>query len=204
MPLGSVAWPQNNDRYYKLDICGCDQIPGMGDCRAPDNVCPSECRLGREVPRQHCRWCNTSVRGLDTKLSFSKRFLHFCVGVDIMRCIKSVLCWEAHDSQQLSGMGSVCVIWRGHQFPYHSCSLCTVTYYGEFTLRHVRAKWCRLIWCHLLMPWILYCCRYAHVRDSSDSQSPSSAPFHAGWQTASPFLSSAPVRAKSLPSSCFP
>ena len=78
---------------------------------------------------------------------------------------------------------TVCVIWGGHWVPYHSCSLCTVTFYGEFTLSHVRAKWCRLIWCHWLMPWILYCCRYACVRDSSDSQSPSSARFPAGWDS---------------------
>lgn len=134
---------------------------------------------------------------LNTKISFFKHFLHCCVGVDLMRCIKSMLCREDHGSQQLSGMGSVCVIWGGHRVPCHSCSCCTVTYYGEFTLRHVRTKWCRLIWCHLLMPWILYCCRYTYVRDCSDSQSPSFAPFQAGWQTASPFLSSAPVRAKS-------
>ena len=31
--LGSVARPQNRGRYYKLDVCGCDQIPGMGDSR---------------------------------------------------------------------------------------------------------------------------------------------------------------------------
>lgn len=92
---------------------------------------------------------------------------------------------------------AVCVIWRGHWVPYHSCFLCTMTCYGEFTLRHVRAKWCRLILCHMLMSWILYCCRYAHLRDNSDSQSPSTALFHAGHQTASPFVSSAPVGAKS-------
>lgn len=113
-----------------------------------------------------------------------------------------MLCWEAPAPSSLQGW-AVCVIWGGYWVPYHSCSLCIVTFYGEFALRHVRAKWCRLIWCHLLMRWILYCCRYAHVRDSSDSQSPSSARFHAGRQTASPFLSPAPVRAKSLPSSCF-
>lgn len=39
MHLGSVAWPQNNDSYYKLEVCGCDQIPGMGDSRAPDRQC---------------------------------------------------------------------------------------------------------------------------------------------------------------------
>lgn len=97
-----------------------------------DNVWPSECRLGRKVPRQCCHWS---------------------------------------------------VIWGGHRVSYHSCSLCTVIFYGEFTLKDVRTKWCRLIWCHLLMPWIFYCCRYVHMRHNSVSQSPSSVPFCPGQQT---------------------
>lgn len=44
-----------------------------------------------------------------------------------------------------------CVTWGGHRVPI-TLSLSAPTYCGEFTLRHVRAKWCKLIWCHLLMP----------------------------------------------------
>lgn len=49
-------------------------------------------------------------------------------------------------------MGSVRV-WLGEvtRSPI-TLALSALTYCGEFTLRHVRAKWCKLIWCHLLMP----------------------------------------------------
>lgn len=151
MRLGSFAWPWNN-QWQLLQIGSLWLWPNSWNgWLQTDNVCPSKYRLGREVPRQDCHWCNTSVRTLSTKLSFSK---HFYTAVwEYIPWGTLNLCSAERPRTPSSLQGwAVCVIWGGHWVPYHSCSLCTVALYGEFTLRHVRAKWCRLIWCHLLMP----------------------------------------------------
>jgi hypothetical protein len=51
-----------------------------------------------------------------------------------------MLCRAAQDYWE-SQRWAVCVIWGGHRVFYHSCSLCAMTFYEEFALRHVRAKW---------------------------------------------------------------
>lgn len=72
--LGSFAWPWNN-QWQLLQIGSLWLWPNSWNgWLQTDNVCPSKYRLGREVPRQVCHWCNTSVRRLSTKLSFSKHF----------------------------------------------------------------------------------------------------------------------------------
>lgn len=124
---------------------------------------PRQCRLGREVPRQCCQWCSTSVQG-STKLSFSKHLLYCSTGVDHTKCIKSMT------PGILQGWAA-CVIWGGHRVPYYSCSLFTVTCYEGFTLRHAVGKICRRI---------QYCCFFIAVDmwGASDSQCPRSVPCH--------------------------
>lgn len=97
--LGSLEWPKNNVSYYKLEVCGYNQIPKRVTLRPQTDINASRSRLGRQVPRQCCHWWNIAVQTSSSKFSFPKHFLPCCGGVAPMRCIKYMLCWEAWDSQ---------------------------------------------------------------------------------------------------------